>query len=60
MGAPDVLCVSVDVTDAAAVQRACEPALIKFSAIDVWINNAGVAVIGSFTDVPLLHDKSKS
>jgi short-subunit dehydrogenase len=53
LGAPDVFCASVDVTDATAVHQVCEQTLARFGRINVWINNAGIGVIGSFTDVPL-------
>lgn len=45
--------VSLDVNDAPAVRGLAEEAVKRFGRIDVWVNNAGVGVIGSFTDVPL-------
>jgi short-subunit dehydrogenase len=45
--------VSLDVNDAPAVRGLAEEAVKRFGRIDVWVNNAGIGVIGSFTDVPL-------
>ena len=44
---------SVDVMDAAAVESLATEALNRWGHIDAWVNNAGVGVIGSFTEVPL-------
>jgi short-subunit dehydrogenase len=48
-----VLVVPTDVADAAQMQHMLEQALDHFGPIDGWINNAGVAVIGRFEDIPL-------
>lgn len=47
------LAVETDVSDAKAVDRLLEQTLMKFNHCDVWINNAGVAAIGRFDEVPL-------
>src|SRR6476620_248917 len=47
------LAVETDVSDATAVDRLLEQTLLKFKHCDVWINNAGVAAIGRFDEVPL-------
>jgi len=47
------IAVSVDVSDGPAVQGLAEEAVKRFGRIDVWVNNAGVAMIGSFTEVPM-------
>lgn len=49
----EAFCASVDVTNANAVQELADEVVRRFGRIDVWINNAGVGVIGSFTDVPV-------
>ncbi|WP_424135565.1 SDR family oxidoreductase [Roseomonas chloroacetimidivorans] len=48
----EVIAIPTDVTDAAAVQRLANGARDRFGRIDVWINNAGVGVIGPFDEVP--------
>ncbi|MFC9732638.1 SDR family NAD(P)-dependent oxidoreductase [Streptomyces roseolus] len=45
--------VPADVTDGAAVERVARTALARYGRIDVWVNAAGVGVLGSLTDVPL-------
>lgn len=47
------LAVPTDVADPAAVELLARAALDRFGRIDVWINNAGVAVLGRFDQVPL-------
>jgi short-subunit dehydrogenase len=52
------LVVTTDVADATQVARLAEAAEREFGRIDVWINNAGVGVIGAFDEVPLRdHDR---
>lgn len=46
------LVVVTDVSDAAAVERLAQAALDGFGAIDVWVNDAAVASIGRFEDIP--------
>ncbi|WP_040261759.1 SDR family NAD(P)-dependent oxidoreductase [Pseudomonas massiliensis] len=45
--------VPTDVTDTTQMQHLLETAVGAFGAIDGWINNAGVAVIGRFDEIPL-------
>ncbi|TCZ58734.1 SDR family NAD(P)-dependent oxidoreductase [Roseicella aquatilis] len=47
------LVVPTDVSRPEEVQRLAEAALARFGRIDVWINNAGVAAIGRFEEVPV-------
>lgn len=42
-----------DVSQEKDVEQLAREAMAKFDHIDVWINNAGAAAIGKFTDVPL-------
>lgn len=49
----DTLVVPTDVTDAAAMRALADAAIERFGAIDVWINNAGVGVVGRFEDIPI-------
>lgn len=48
----EAFCISVDVTDEKAVQAVADQTVARWDGIDVWVNNAGVGVIGSYTDVP--------
>lgn len=47
------LVVRTDVADGAAVERLADAAVSRFGRIDVWVNNAGVASIGAFDEVPV-------
>lgn len=47
------LAVPIDVADPEAVARLAEIAISTFGGIDVWINNAGVGVLGRFDEIPL-------
>lgn len=47
------LAVPTDVVDAASMDRLAARAVEEFGRIDVWVNNAAVAVFGAFLDVPL-------
>lgn len=49
---PNALAVTTDVSKEEDVKHLYESAVAAFGAIDVWINNAAVGVIGPFTDVP--------
>src|SRR5262245_60755225 len=52
------LAVPTDVSDPAAVEGLAEGAVRRFGHFDAWINNAGVASIGRFDEVPLAdHDQ---
>ncbi|WP_319641139.1 SDR family NAD(P)-dependent oxidoreductase [Rhizobium acaciae] len=53
------IAVPMDVTDADAVAALADAAEVAFGGIDVWINNAGTGVAGSYHDAPLeLHRKT--
>ena len=47
MGKPG-LAISMDVSDAAAVQRTVDQVLEKYGRLDILVNNAGVRVQGEF------------
>src|SRR4051794_8004884 len=52
------LAVPTDVSDRAAVENLARQAVSRFGHLDAWINNAGVAAIGRFDEVPLEdHDQ---
>jgi short-subunit dehydrogenase len=48
----DALVVSTDVRDEAAVTQLAQRAAAHFGKIDVWVNNAGVFMMGKLTAVP--------
>jgi len=53
------IAVPTDVTDADAVAALAGAAEAAFGRIDVWVNNAGTGVAGSYQDAPLeLHRKT--
>jgi short-subunit dehydrogenase len=47
------MAVVTDVSDRGAMENLAQKAVARFGRIDVWINNAGVASIGRFDEVPL-------
>lgn len=47
------IAVPTDVADPEAMVRLAETAISRFGHFDVWINNAGVGVIGRFDEIPL-------
>jgi short-subunit dehydrogenase len=47
------LVVTTDVSSATDMQKLADAAIQTFGKIDVWINNAGVASVGPFWDVPV-------
>jgi NAD(P)-dependent dehydrogenase (short-subunit alcohol dehydrogenase family) len=49
----EALAVPADVTDPGAVEALARQAEERFGGIDVWVNNAGVYLAGSFEDTPL-------
>ena len=48
----DALAVPTDVRDRAAVERLADQARATFGGVDVWVNNAGVTLLGRFEDAP--------
>jgi short-subunit dehydrogenase len=52
-GGSAALAVPTDVSRREDVQRLYEEAKRRFGRLDVWINNAGVGVIGRFDEVPI-------
>lgn len=51
------LAVPCDVSSESDVEELARSAIDRFGGFDVWINNAGAAAIGLFTDVPLAEHK---
>ena len=49
----NVVAVHTDVANASDVQKLAKVAIARFNRIDVWINNAGVAALGTFDEIPL-------
>ncbi len=52
LGAPRAIVVPTDVTDEGAVEELARRARDELGGFDVWINNAGVYLMGVFDDVP--------
>lgn len=50
---PSAVAVTTDISKEADVERIHDAALEKFGKIDVWINMAGVGLIGSYTELPV-------
>ena len=48
----EALAVATDVRDPAAMERLAERAQARFGGVDVWVNNAGVTLMGRFEDAP--------
>jgi NAD(P)-dependent dehydrogenase (short-subunit alcohol dehydrogenase family) len=48
----EALPVATDVRDPAAMRRLAERAEDRFGGVDVWVNNAGVTLLGRFEDAP--------
>ena len=48
----EAIAVAADVGDRDAIRRVRERAVERFGRIDTWINDAGVAIYGSATEVP--------
>lgn len=49
----EALAVPCDVSEPAQVQQLAQAAVQRYGHVDVWINNAGVGVVGRFDEVPL-------
>jgi short-subunit dehydrogenase len=47
------ICVPTDVSDHDAVQELADHAMLEFGHIDIWINNAGVYMMGEIKDTPV-------
>jgi short-subunit dehydrogenase len=52
LGSPDTLTVPTNVTDEEAVRELAQRTIERFAHIDVWVNNAGVALFGRFEETP--------
>ncbi|AQQ54574.1 SDR family NAD(P)-dependent oxidoreductase [Planococcus lenghuensis] len=50
---PNAIAVTTDVSKEEDMSRLTETALSAFGRLDVWINNAGLGALGSFTEIPL-------
>jgi len=51
-GARHVIAVPTDVRDEAAMYELAERTVREFGRIDVWVNNAGVYIMGEFDNIP--------
>ena len=49
----EAITVPTDVTDLAEMRALADAAAAQFGVIDVWVNNAGVGLVGPFVDVPM-------
>ena len=49
----NAIAVTADVGNANEVERVSNAALVQFGGYDVWINDAGVAALGFFDEIPL-------
>ena len=49
----DVIALPSDVTELDDMRLLAEEAAERFGEIDVWINNAGIGLVGPFADVPM-------
>lgn len=49
----NAIAVTTDVGNPDDVEKLAAAALAKFNRLDVWINNAGVAALGRFDEIPL-------
>lgn len=47
------LAVALDASDPLAASRLVDEAVDRFERIDAWVNNAGIAAIGRFWDIPI-------
>ena len=56
-GGGEALAVPVDVGEEGAAERIRDRAVERFGRIDTWINDAGVAIYGAATDVPLADQR---
>lgn len=49
----DAIAITADVGNANEVERVANAALVQYGGFDVWINDAGVAALGYFDEIPL-------
>jgi short-subunit dehydrogenase len=49
----EAIAVAADVADPDAMRRLARAAVERFGGIDVWVNNAGLGVVGRFDEVPI-------
>ena len=49
----DAIAVTADVGNAIEVERVANAALVQYGGFDAWINDAGVAALGYFDEIPL-------
>jgi short-subunit dehydrogenase len=49
----EAIAVPADVVDPEAMRRAAALAVDRFGGLDVWVNNAGVGVVGRFHEAPI-------
>ncbi|MGO1058612.1 SDR family NAD(P)-dependent oxidoreductase [Planococcus sp. FY231025] len=54
---PNALAVTTDISNERDIAHLMEEALRAFGKVDVWINNAGLGIIGPFTEVPLTDQR---
>lgn len=50
---PNAVAVTTDISIEGDMERLMDTALADFGKVDIWINNAGLGIIGSFTEIPL-------
>lgn len=54
---PNALAVTTDISSERDMAHLMDEALRVFGKVDVWINNAGLGIIGPFTEVPLTDQR---
>lgn len=54
---PNALAVTTDISSERDMALLMEEAVRAFGKVDVWINNAGLGIIGPFTEVPLTDQR---
>lgn len=50
---PNAIAVTTDISSESDMHRLMDAALSRFGKVDVWFNNAGLGIIGAFTETPL-------
>lgn len=51
------LAAPADVSDEAALERACEAAVARFGRVDTWVNDAGIASYADLVDLPIAEHR---